>query len=89
VHITNTYLDLSPVIRVASRRLGKQAIWVKGAAQRWYEDDNDWVLVSSNRAFMASPTLREIQTAWNEVQPRPIRWTDDFSNLFETLAWGH
>jgi hypothetical protein len=87
VHITNEYLDLSPVVRIASRRLGKDAIWVKGAAKRWYEEPNDWVLVSNNRAFMDSKALRSIQTAWNEDQPRPIRWTDDFSNLFQIIDW--
>jgi hypothetical protein len=87
IHITNKFVDLSPVVRVASRRLNKEAIWVDGAADRWYEDSNDWVLVSSNRAFLASPTLRAIQTSWNEVQPRPIRWTDDFSNLFQIITW--
>ncbi len=87
VHITNDYIDLSPIVRVASRRLGKDAIWVEGVAKRWYEDSNDWVLVSSNRAFMASQTLRSIQTTWNEAQPRPIRWTDDFSNLFQVIDW--
>ena len=87
VHITNDYIDLSPIVRVASRRLGKDAIWVEGVAKRWYEDSNDWVLVSSNRAFMASQTLRSMQTTWNEAQPRPIRWTDDFSNLFQVIDW--
>lgn len=87
VHITNEYLDLSPVVRIASRRLGKDAIRVKGAAKRWYEDHNDWILVSNNREFMDSQALRSIQTAWNEVEPRPIRWTDDFSNLFQVIDW--
>ena len=87
IHITNTYLDLSPVVRVASHRLGKDAIWVSGPAERWYEDYNDWVLVSSNRRFMDSRVLRSIQTAWKDVQPLQIRWTDDFSNLFQVIDW--
>jgi len=88
VHITNQFLDLSSIVRVASRRLGRDAIWVEDNAKRWYEDSNDWVLIFNNRTFMDSPTLRSIQTTWNEDQPRPIRWTDDFSNLFQVIDWG-
>jgi len=87
VHITNQFLDLSSIVRVASRRLGRDAIWVEDDAKRSYENSNDWVLIFNNRRFMDSPTLRSIQTAWNEDQPRPIRWTDNFSNLFQVIDW--
>lgn len=87
VHITNQYLDLSPIVRIASRRLGKDAIWAEEEVQRWYEDSNDWVLVFKNPEFMVSQSLRSIRTTWNEDQPRPVRWTDDFSNLFQVIDW--
>jgi hypothetical protein len=87
IHITNQYLDLSPVIRVASRNLGMDAVWIEGSGKRWYEDGSDWVLVSSNRDFMTSPAVRAIESSWSEDQPRPIRWTDDFSNLLQVVKW--
>jgi hypothetical protein len=48
---------------------------------------NDWVLVFDNPKFLNSKTLQLIQTAWTEEQPRPIRWTDDFSNLLKVVDW--
>jgi hypothetical protein len=87
VHITNKHLDLSPIIRTASRRLNKHAIWVEADPNHWYENGNDWVLVFDNPEFLNSKTLRSIQTAWAEEQPRPIRWTDDFSNLLKVVDW--
>jgi spermidine synthase len=87
VHITNEYLDLSPLIRAAAQRFGKDAIWVEGPAERWYEDSNDWVLVTGNQEFVDSNKLRSIQSTWNDPLPKPIRWTDDFSNLLELIDW--
>jgi hypothetical protein len=87
VHITNEYLDLSPLIRAAAQRFGKNAIWVEGPAEHWYEDSNDWVLVTGNQEFVDSNKLRSIQSTWNDPLPKPIRWTDDFSNLLELIDW--
>jgi hypothetical protein len=87
VHITNQYLDLSDIVRGAANRLGKDAIWVEEEPERWYEDDNDWVLIANNPVFMQSSRIRSMQSAWDEDQPRPVRWTDDFSNLFQVIDW--
>jgi len=86
-HISNEYLDLSPVIRNAAQRLNMDAMLVEGPATRWYEDSNDWVLLSRNKEFMKSDRLRSIQTEWYEATPKPVRWTDDFSNLLEVIDW--
>jgi len=87
IHITNSYLDLGPLVRTAADRLGKDAIWVEGPAERWYEDGNDWVLISRNQAFFDSDRVRSIQSTWDDPEPDPVRWTDDFSNLLELIDW--
>jgi spermidine synthase len=87
VHITNQYLDLSDIVRAAARRIGKDAIWIEDGADRWYEDENDWILVTNNPLFMQSNRLQTLQSAWDEEDPGPIRWTDDFSNLFQVIDW--
>jgi len=28
-----------------------------------------------------------MQADWAETHPNPIRWKDDFSNLFEVIDW--
>jgi len=87
-HISNDYLDLSPVIRNAAQRLNMDAVWIEGPADRWYEDGNDWVLMSRNKELIGSDLIRSTQSEWNDAVPKPIRWTDDFSNLIEVIVWG-
>jgi len=90
IHITNQYIDLSSIVRTASlRQVGKDAVWVENNSRRWFEDSNDWVLISHNRGFLVSHSVRAVQTPWDEDEPRSIRWTDDFSNLFEVIDWGN
>lgn len=86
VHITNRYLDLSPVMAAAAQAFGKTALR--------YEldpDDKDdycrhsiWVLLMSpERAAALPPALRE----GSKLLPRPgfTPWTDSFSNLLSIL----
>jgi Spermidine synthase len=86
LQITNTHLNLAPIIYKLSEMLGKQAVLIA------YEDDekdeeneiygSDWVLVSSN-PFPSE----EIKKASRALPSRPeLRiWTDDYNNLFQIL----
>ena len=87
-HISNEYIDLGPLIRNAAQRLNMDAVWIEGPANRSYEDGNDWILISRNQEFMNSRGLHSIQTDWSDPIPKPVRWTDDFSNLLELVYWG-
>jgi predicted O-methyltransferase YrrM len=83
VNISNSYLDLRPVMASAAADFGKVA--------RLYEftpDEDDslcfscsWVLI------MDRATHPELQAQGQLLQPRPgfRTWTDDFSNLFGIL----
>jgi hypothetical protein len=86
IHITNQHLDLTPVILAAANRLGMEAAWVEGGDKRWYENTNDWMLISANQEFMAAKQLNSLKSDLNEQQD-PILWTDDFSNLFQIIEW--
>jgi hypothetical protein len=87
VNTTNFYVDISDIVRGAAQRMGKQVILIEDDAEHWYEDSNEWVLVASNPDFMRSRRNRSIQSSWDREQPRPIRWTDDFSNLLQIIDW--
>jgi len=83
LHITNTHLDLEPVVAAVSRELGKYAVKIvndKNAARKIYR--STWALVSY-RPLM-SPMIRD---AGVEIIARPgFRvWTDDYNNLFRIL----
>ena len=85
IHITNTYLDLRPVVFAAAKRLGLQAIWIHSAGDGKTTSDSNWVLLST------PGNLQELDAAARRVGEDPgyartIRpWTDDYSNLFQIL----
>jgi spermidine synthase len=86
VNITNTYLDLEPVMERAAAAVDKVAYAYD------YEVDSfddlcfscSWALIMDRRTWEAQPTLQA-----NAKLLRPVRkfraWTDDFSNMFGIL----
>ncbi len=85
VHISNRYLDLKPVLRMAAEQLGKAARIVE-------DESNDekgtygttWVLFTdSDEVFSAPPLAAAVEALTSD---RPIRlWTDDYSDLYAIL----
>lgn len=86
INISNRHVDLSPVVRAAAERNGKEAHWVSGQA-----GDGEgvlasvWVLVTSNRAFLEAPDVAAHLAAWPEDARAPQLWTDDFSNVLSLM----
>jgi predicted O-methyltransferase YrrM len=86
VNITNTYLDLRPVVERAAAAFGKVAL-----AYDYTPDDDDflcfwssWALIMDRATAAAHPDLEHAGTVLR--QERPFRmWTDDFSNMFSIL----
>jgi hypothetical protein len=83
LHVTNTHLDLPPVVETLRRALGKHAVMITN------ERDEDrevyaatWALVSSRP--LTSPMIEE--AAENlPYRPELHAWTDDYNNLFQIL----
>jgi SAM-dependent methyltransferase len=85
VHVSNKYLNLSPVVALAAAEMNKQAMMVSNEADDEKEiAASDWVLVSSRPGFFDQPEIRD---ADEKIEPihglRP--WTDDYSNLYKIL----
>jgi predicted O-methyltransferase YrrM len=86
VNITNTYLDLRPVVERAAAAFGKVALVYD------YTPDYDdflcfgcsWTLIMDGATAAAHPVLQQAGQVLR--QERPFRaWTDDFSNMFGIL----
>src|SRR5262249_5256554 len=86
VNISNTYLDLEPVMERGASALGKVAL-----AYHFTPLDDDqacfacsWTLIMSQATLDLHPELRP---GARILKPdRPFRvWTDDFSNMFSIL----
>jgi len=83
LHITNTHLDLPPVVEKLRRALGKHAVMVTN------ERDEDrevytatWALVSSKP--LTSPAIEDVAEDL-PYRPELRAWTDDYNNLFQIL----
>ncbi len=82
VHVTNKYLDLTPVVVEIARSLGKEVLLISSPSRLALEIYSArWLLVASGSA-----ALEALRPAASPLPEKRVRvWTDDFTNLFEVL----
>ncbi len=90
-HISNTHIDLEPVLGAISRSLGCEAFIrvddaISPEEQRTGRAASTWVVLASRpqtlTSFAGDPAWRALET------PRNTRlWTDDYSNLLRAIRW--
>jgi spermidine synthase len=80
IHITNLYVELSDPVRQLAQRANKEAILIASDSEGYSE----WVLLTSNKQFIEDKDVVNYQSEWT-FPPKPIIWTDDFSNLFDVV----
>jgi SAM-dependent methyltransferase len=87
VHVSNRYLDLAPVVALASQGQGRQ-VWQ-------VENDDDltkqiygsaYVLISNRANFFSNPLFKGLLEGIN-IPPHLRAWTDDYSNLWQVLSY--
>ena len=83
-HVTNTHLDLAPVVAAAARTIGLEPRLVNYvAAKNTAYYSSKWVIAASPETWLALPALQRASTAL-AVAPEKM-WTDDYSNLLGVL----
>jgi hypothetical protein len=86
-HVTNRYLELSPVVELLAQEVGFSVALVADEPAgdgRALTAFSDWVLVSQNERLLKSRAVREKQFVIDTIAGlKP--WTDDFNNLFRVL----
>jgi spermidine synthase len=86
-HVSNSYLDLGPVVAQEAQHAGLAAVMVTNPDDEYTGGyAADWVLVTANRDFLALPKIRD---AAEEIAITPgLRlWTDDYSSLWAVVKW--
>jgi hypothetical protein len=85
-HVSNSYLDLPPVVAQEAEHAGLSAVIISNPEDEYGGYAADWVLVTANRDFLA---LRKVSDAAAEIEPKPgLRlWTDDYSSLWPIVKW--
>ena len=66
-------------MRQLAKHSGKNAVYIFD-----YEFYSEWVLVTQNRQFLDDLRVVELKDEW-ESPPKPIIWTDDYSNFLEVI----
>src|SRR5258708_894070 len=82
-HITNTYLDLRPVMQGIAERLRVNYTFVHSDGDGKITSYSDWVLLSK-RPSLPGDLFSENQSQQPHVRITTL-WTDDYSNLFRAL----
>lgn len=85
VHITNTYLDLRPVLTKAAEQFGLQYGLLHTDGDNVLSNYSDWVLLSYDKQFLNSILTPEEKSASKPAFSSFSVWTDDCSNLFQVL----
>jgi hypothetical protein len=86
VHISNTYLDLRPVIEGAARRYGLESVVIHDDGDGRATVESLWMILSRDRGLLDS-LLSQQQMVWQQTARNPVLWTDEYSNLFQVLRW--
>jgi hypothetical protein len=85
VHISNQYLNLTPVVAGAASSLNKKAVLINS------EPDGPkgiyratWILLANSEAFLTNPDLERSGKLLAPSSPQ-LLWTDDYSSLLKIL----
>jgi hypothetical protein len=85
IHITNSYLDLRPVVFSAAKRLGLNAAWFHSTGDGRASTDSNWVLLSRGNYLLELDAKARGVTGQAAHLPTIRPWTDDYSNLLQIL----
>ena len=86
LHISNRYLDLTPVCEGGARAVGRSAWVVEDEGdQASYFSSSSWVLVTSDTSLYESDPFKDAYDYQLKPKTDFRPWTDDYSNLFQIL----
>jgi len=83
IHISNSHLDLKPVIAAQGQTLGKTSLFFKTQSRSISHYASEWLVMTKNAAFIAEEIRLKRATQLNNVET--ILWTDNFSSLITVL----
>ena len=87
VHVSNTYVDLAPVVEQLAAKLGLSLAAVHDMGGKPWLFPSDWLLLSPDAESIRLAEIR--QTPRDPVAARaelPV-WSDDYTSLWPLLRW--
>jgi len=87
IHFSSRYFDLEPVLQQVARHFEMEAAYVYSPIGPLSTYSAHWMLLTTNEEFLNTEMI--VDAAWREAQnEKQVRlWTDDYSNLFQVLAF--
>jgi spermidine synthase len=86
IHISNSHLNLSPVVKAAASALQQESVYVKTVAKESGEHDTEWALLTNNKSLLNNPVFKAYKSVWpTSAKHAETLWTDNYSNLFSVL----
>lgn len=85
VHISNSHLNLSSLVREIARSMNKSARYFKILADDNDVNDAEWVVIADDDRFFQNPEIEQQISAWPATNRATVIWTDDYSNLLSVL----
>jgi spermidine synthase len=86
IHISNSHLNLLPLMRGLANALNKEIIYIKTHASVQGEHDVQWVLLTKDQHFLNDARIKIYRSDWPEnMAEKDILWTDEHSDLLSVL----
>ena len=85
-HISNSFLDLAPVVKAEAEHAGLPAVLVSTSDDEYGGYAADWVLITRNQEFLSLPAVKDAAEDI-ELKPGLRLWTDDYSSLLPILKF--
>jgi hypothetical protein len=83
IHITNTYLDLIPVLLPMAKAYALHTVVVDTKLDSG--ESSKWMLFSNNKKVLSQLSIPAKQVVNTHLTKNIPLWTDDYSNLFQIL----
>jgi spermidine synthase len=89
LHVSNTHLELAPVVAGIAAELGLQASFIAdpGVAGDVSKSNSDWVLLAADRSILDLPAIAAVATPLPRASAGHV-WTDDYSNIVQVMSFG-
>ena len=89
IHVSNSHLDLTPLVKGLANSIGYQAVYFKTKATESEVTQTEWIVVTNNKAFLRTAKVKRLTSEWpvniDGSVKADVVWTDNYSNLLSVL----
>jgi hypothetical protein len=85
VHISNSHLDLTPVVWTLADAYGLARLLIDDPGDGIITQRSLWMLLAREPSVLADPAIAERAKPMEGYAPRLRLWTDDYNNLIQIL----